>query len=81
MLARSPEEITIGDILEAIDGPLDKACCVLGLPECTDRNPCPLHTQWKSLEVRMCQELHTLTLVDLVRAAEGNNKESNTVHE
>lgn len=81
MLARPPAEITIEDILEAIDGPLDKSRCVLGLPDCTDRNPCPLHTQWKSLEARMRQELHTLTLVDLVRAVEGNNKECNTAHE
>lgn len=72
MLARPAHEITVGDILEAIDGPLDERRCVLGLPQCSDRNPCPLHVQWKELEARMRRELHTLTLVDLARATTGN---------
>lgn len=67
MLARSASDITVGDILEAIDGPLDERRCVLGLPDCSDQNPCPLHTRWKRLEAQMRQELHALTLLDLVQ--------------
>jgi Rrf2 family protein len=75
MLSRPPDQITVGDILEAIDGPLDMQRCVLGLPECTDQNPCPLHIEWKNLEAHMRRELHTLTLIDLVQSTEGNIKE------
>lgn len=73
MLGCPPDQITVGDILEAIDGPLDKSRCVLGLPECSDQNPCPLHARWKGLEARMRQELHTLTLLDLVQVTEEND--------
>jgi Rrf2 family protein len=75
MLARPPKDITVGDILEAIDGPLDKSRCVLGLPQCNDQKPCPLHSQWKNMEAHMRQELHTLTLLDLLHVIEGNVKE------
>lgn len=73
MLACPPDQITVGDILEAIDGPLDMQRCVLGLPECSDQNPCPLHGQWKGLEARMRRELHTLNLLDLVQVTEEND--------
>jgi Rrf2 family protein len=74
-LGRPPDQITVGDILEAIDGPFDKSRCVLGLPECSDENPCPLHTRWKNLEAHMRQEMHTLTLLDLLHLVEKDAKE------
>ena len=45
-LGRSAEEIAILEVVEAIDGVDLSQRCVLGLPECSGDDPCPLHGQW-----------------------------------
>ncbi|RMH60761.1 MAG: Rrf2 family transcriptional regulator [Bacteroidetes bacterium] len=51
-LARPPGQITLKEIVVAIDGPDLFEACVLGLPGCGEQKPCPLHEDWK--EVRGC---------------------------
>ena len=34
------------DLVTAIDGPALFTECVLGLPGCGERKPCPLHEAW-----------------------------------
>ena len=45
-LARPPGQIRLEEIVLAVDGPAVFRECVLGLPGCGDRKPCPLHDQW-----------------------------------
>lgn len=45
-LARPASQITLEEIVRAIDGPAVFTECVLGLPGCGNRTPCPLHEQW-----------------------------------
>jgi len=45
-LAKDPEDIKIIDIVATIDGLSFFTDCVLGLDECCDENPCPLHQKW-----------------------------------
>ena len=45
-LARPAKEITLLEVVEAVDGPGLTKTCVLGLSECSDTAPCPLHQQW-----------------------------------
>ena len=45
-LARSPKNISILSIVEAIDGTALFNSCVMGFPECGGKNPCPVHDQW-----------------------------------
>lgn len=33
-------------IIECIDGPLVLNSCILGLPNCSSKNPCPLHNNF-----------------------------------
>src|ERR1700683_768221 len=37
-----PDDIRLLDIIEALDGLAEYERCVNGLPECSDRMPCPL---------------------------------------
>ena len=67
MLNRTPAQVTVGDIVAAMDGPLDARRCILGLPECSDLNPCALHSRWKVLEAQLGRDLHNLTLDELLR--------------
>jgi Rrf2 family protein len=45
-VARPSSEITLEDIVKAIDGERFRARCVLGIPGCGDDAPCPVHAQW-----------------------------------
>ncbi|RMF60448.1 MAG: Rrf2 family transcriptional regulator [Calditrichaeota bacterium] len=45
-LARAPEDISILEIIKAIDGEESLNSCILGLPGCGTERPCPLHDEW-----------------------------------
>jgi Rrf2 family iron-sulfur cluster assembly transcriptional regulator len=64
-LGRSPKEITLGDIVKAIDGEAFLNHCVLGFPGCGDDNPCPVHPQWKKAKQIIHDMLHKKTVYDL----------------
>ncbi len=42
-LPEEKRQITIAQIIECIDGADIFSSCVLGLPVCSEENPCPLH--------------------------------------
>lgn len=45
-LAMRPAEITLFHIVEAIDGVDFMHNCVIGFPDCSGENPCPVHEKW-----------------------------------
>jgi Rrf2 family protein len=45
-LAGPPADLRLIDIVAATDGLHVFEECLLGLPQCNPRNPCPLHQQW-----------------------------------
>lgn len=52
-LAKPPSEVTLFDIVVAIDGPDLFHECVLGLPGCGNRRPCPMHDSWATERSRL----------------------------
>lgn len=52
MLHADPEQLTLHDVVVAIDGPGLFEACVLGMPGCSQEAPCPLHAHWN--ETRAC---------------------------
>jgi Rrf2 family transcriptional regulator, iron-sulfur cluster assembly transcription factor len=46
LLAREARNITILDVVLAIDGEKVFTECVLGLPGCGSERPCPMHSHW-----------------------------------
>jgi Rrf2 family transcriptional regulator, iron-sulfur cluster assembly transcription factor len=72
-LARRPQLITLRDVVAAIDG-LDQFLeCAVGLENCSDESPCPLHDTWKGLRTQMMNYLENTTLADMA-AAEAKRK-------
>lgn len=67
-LARPAEEIRLDVILMATDGAVVTENCVLGLPECNEQNPCPLHNSWKAIRSKLTVMFEQTTLADLARA-------------
>ncbi|MGH7178491.1 MAG: RrF2 family transcriptional regulator [Tepidisphaeraceae bacterium] len=64
-LARPGHEITLMQILEAIEGPQRMDDCVVGLDLCNDHLPCPQHDLYKPIRQRLKDYLNTTTLADL----------------
>lgn len=66
-LGRSPDEISLLEIAEAVEGSVWLNRCLLGLEECTDARACPTHHFWKPLREQVRQKLKSLTLADVMR--------------
>ena len=63
-LARPAAEITLKEIVVATDGPAIFRECVLGLPGCGDRTPCPLHDEWAPARARVERMFGGATLAE-----------------
>ena len=61
-LARSPDKITLYDIFSVIDGDDKLEACIVGNLRCDDRQPCPLHDQWKPIRRQLRTFLVDTTL-------------------
>jgi Rrf2 family protein len=48
-LAMPAEEITLFQIVEAIDGVGFSTNCVMGFPDCSGKNPCAVHETWSGV--------------------------------
>jgi Rrf2 family protein len=69
-LHRNPREISLYDIFRVVDGVEDLDRCAVGLAECNDFAPCPLHDTWKSVRVHLLQYLKKTTLEEMGAAVE-----------
>ena len=70
-LARSADEISLLDIVEAIDGLSQFDECALGWKTCQDDNPCPLHTSCKQMRLGLRDYLAKSSVSDLVLHEKG----------
>ena len=68
-LALPAEKVTLRDVLVATDGTDISEQCVLGLPECSSKNPCPLHEHWKRIKEDLVAMFERNTLADPARVA------------
>ena len=49
-LCHPAEELTLHKITEIVDGENFLEGCVVGFPNCSDENPCPVHKEWKQMK-------------------------------
>ncbi len=61
-LTRPPDEITLLEIVDAIDGLDIFHQCGIGFKTCDDENPCPIHTDYKAIRNRVQTLFQTKTL-------------------
>ncbi len=69
-LARPSKEVTVADIIFAVDEPLDATKCG-GKANCDDDRECMTHELWTNLNKRMIDYLDSVTLADLVEQQKG----------
>ena len=59
------EEIFVVDIIDAVDG-LDKYLgCILGFDECSDENPCALHSKWVKIRAEILFLFQSTSLAEM----------------
>lgn len=66
-LARPASAIRLKEVVLALDGPGIFTECVLGLPGCGNRKPCPLHAQWAGARARVHDMFEAATLADVAQ--------------
>lgn len=64
-LARDPESISVREVYVALEGDALFNECVLGLPGCGNRKPCPFHDQWATARDRINRMMSEQSLNDL----------------
>ncbi|MFT5591160.1 MAG: Rrf2 family iron-sulfur cluster assembly transcriptional regulator [Bradyrhizobium sp.] len=82
-LARRAEDVTVADIIIAVDEPLDSTQCG-GKENCRGSTPengtrCMTHDLWSTLNSKMVEYLDSVSLKDLVDQQRQKNIEQNVV--
>lgn len=60
-----PESINLAAVVEIIDGLNMFERCAIGVKECNDEHPCPIHDRFKSLKDQLEEYLNRETLMSL----------------
>ena len=70
-LARTGVGMTVIEVIEAIDGPINlNQTCILGLDVCTDEESCALHDYWKMFREQYFSTISSMTLAEAAAALE-----------
>jgi Rrf2 family transcriptional regulator, iron-sulfur cluster assembly transcription factor len=67
-LARPAAEITLRDVIEAVDGPISLNQCVLWPEDCDRSGDCEVRCAWVQAQERLMSVLDTITLASLAPA-------------
>ncbi|HTY02967.1 MAG TPA: Fe-S cluster assembly transcriptional regulator IscR [Rhodocyclaceae bacterium] len=70
-LAKPMLQVSVADIIQAVDETLDATQCG-GRGDCQDDHPCMTHNLWTSLNNRMFDYLRSVTLQELVEEQKNN---------
>jgi Rrf2 family protein len=68
-LARSPEEITILEVVEAIDGPIALNECTSSPESCPFGQNCPLRKLWCGAQTELIEKLRVTTFSEFLAEA------------
>ncbi len=72
-LKRKPEEISLVDIVVAIDGMGLFTECLLGLPGCGEEKPCPVHDDWANIRAKLFHTFRGKNLAETVSRIDSMN--------
>lgn len=69
----SSSSIKLGDVVKSIDGDQIYKKCGLGLEQCSEHYPCPVHKQFKAIRDRLVDMMQTTTIHQLATKLELEN--------
>ncbi len=66
-LAQPPEEVTMYDVITAIEGPVVLAACLYDHDDCPMNGSCSIQNRWQAIQDTMISQLQSVTFADLLR--------------
>jgi Rrf2 family protein len=63
-LARPPEEVTLRDAVEAVEGPFEITHCIMQQRPCGEGRPCALHDAWVEGQNAILEHLGSRNLAE-----------------
>ena len=72
-LKRDAEDLYLKEIVEVTDGPAILERCGMGLKECSDSSPCPIHFEYQIVKEKIRGVLENKSLKDLIKDVEAGN--------
>lgn len=72
-LSRNAEDITLIEVIEAIDGLDMFNQCGIGFKRCDDSHPCPIHHEYKIVRKHIKQLFENKTLKELTEEVENGD--------
>jgi len=73
-LAKPASEISLMQVVTAIDGWDFVTKCVVGFPECSDDNPCPLHHYWGKIRTEIQKMLMNESIAEIAKETVGGGR-------
>lgn len=69
MLAKDPAEISLLDVIEAIEGPIRLNRCLIDAQYCSKHGPpeCPVHNALAAIQQRLNAEFDRVKFADLLK--------------
>lgn len=59
-----PCDVSILDVIEAVEGPVDRTKCVLRNTDCSSSTPCSVHGAWSRARDALTRELKATSVVE-----------------
>jgi Rrf2 family protein len=70
-LARPPGDISLLEIVTAVDGEAWTMSCLFGLEKCPAKGQCPAHARWNEIRETLADILRKTTLADVMKTIPG----------
>jgi Rrf2 family iron-sulfur cluster assembly transcriptional regulator len=67
-LGRSAQDISMFEVVDAIDRVTEAPRCAMGGGDCLEEDPCPIHEAWIQLQQRILAFLRGVSVADLAAA-------------
>lgn len=80
LLSKEAEHITVGDIIEALEGSVSLSACVLDDDVCDNSDICVTKNVWTKVKEGMEEVLHSITLQDMLDDYNDVKKESDYIN-
>ena len=74
-LARSPDQVSFRDVIEAVEGPISINVCVTERRDCSVLSSCNMQRIWQEGQRRMLEYFSDTTLADLLPTIAVNNRQ------
>ncbi len=68
MLAKSPKEITIGQIVEILEGGIDLTVCIADTNVCDRSSECLIRDTWEEATKAMYKKLNSVSLWKIIKS-------------